>query len=51
LNDLELPKKQSIEKKASVYEEAARRAIEYWDENDYEDVDKQWRIIFGDEYV
>lgn len=29
LNDLELPKKQSIEKKASVCEEATRRAIEY----------------------
>lgn len=51
LNDLEFSKKQSIEEKASVCEEAARRAIEYEEENDYEDADKQWRIIFGDEYV
>lgn len=51
LNDLEFSKKQSIEEKAAVCEEAARKAIEYERENAYKDADKQWRIIFGDEYV
>ncbi|OFD66079.1 hypothetical protein BWGOE6_04040 [Bacillus mycoides] len=51
LNDLESSKKQAIDNKASACEEAARKAIEYENEKDYENADKQWRVIFGDEYV
>lgn len=51
LNTLESSKKQSIENKTIICEEAVAKAIEYEDSSDYENADKQWRVIFGDKYV
>lgn len=51
LNTLEFSKKQSIENKTITCEEAVTKAIEYENSSDYENADKQWRVIFGDDYV
>jgi len=50
LNDLNYSKKLSIEVKANECMNAIEDAIAYEDAEDYENADKKWRIVFGDEY-
>lgn len=50
LNDLDFSKKQKIENKASDCEEAAKKAIEYEEDEEFEKADQQWQVIFGDDY-
>ncbi|WP_225231403.1 SMODS domain-containing nucleotidyltransferase [Solibacillus faecavium] len=51
LNDLEHSKQIIIENKANKSMNAASNAITYENDKKYEEADKQWRIIFGDDYV
>lgn len=51
LNDLQYSKKMSIEEKSNKCMNAATQAIKFEDEREFEKADKQWRIIFGEDYV
>lgn len=50
LNDLDFSKKLSIEAKANECMNAVEDAIAYEDAGEYENADKRWRVVFGDEY-
>ncbi|MEK3979712.1 nucleotidyltransferase [Psychrobacillus sp. FSL K6-2836] len=50
LNDLDLSKKYSVDSKANEFMAAVQDAIDFEDAKDYENADKKWRIVFGDEY-
>lgn len=50
LNNLNFSKKLSVEAKANECMNAVEAAIAYEDAEEYENADKKWRIVFGDEY-
>lgn len=50
LNILEYSKKCSIQTKAIACENAVVEALKFEEDKKYESADKQWRVVFGDEY-
>ncbi|TQR31779.1 nucleotidyltransferase [Lysinibacillus sphaericus] len=50
LNELEYTKKKLIQNKAVACESAVDKALEFEMAVNYENADKKWRVVFGDDY-